>query len=82
MARETASGAWHPPASTQLTDCHSSGANEAALVIGCLRRLQRRNFASICAEYRTIAGKRARAANERFIEVRRGKGSPLTKEPC
>ena len=52
------------------------------MVIGCLRRLQRRNFASICAEYRTIAGKRARAANERFIEVRRGKGSPLTKEPC
>lgn len=47
----------------------TSGANEGTLLLGCFRRLQRRNFANICAEYRSIAGSRAKTTNERFIEM-------------
>ncbi|CEH14489.1 Predicted protein tyrosine phosphatase [Ceraceosorus bombacis] len=47
----------------------TSGANEGALLLGCFRRLQGRNFANICAEYRSIAGSRAKTTSERFIEM-------------
>ncbi|PWN41838.1 hypothetical protein IE81DRAFT_291305 [Ceraceosorus guamensis] len=47
----------------------TSGANEGTLLLGCFRRLQGRNLANICAEYRSIAGSRAKTTSERFIEM-------------
>jgi Tyrosine phosphatase family len=48
--------------------CDMSGVNETGIVVACLRRLQRYNFASIRLEYRSFAGNRARSSHERFIE--------------
>ena len=49
--------------------CDMTGVNEAGIVVACLRRLQRYNFASIRLEYRSFAGSRARSSHERFIEA-------------
>ncbi len=49
--------------------CDPSGMQESGVLVGCLRRLQRWNFASILVEYRSFAGSRSRAAHERFIET-------------
>ncbi|PWN29342.1 hypothetical protein BDZ90DRAFT_230225 [Jaminaea rosea] len=35
--------------------CDPSGLAQTSLVVGCLRRMQRRSFASICVEYRAFA---------------------------
>jgi hypothetical protein len=51
--------------------CDMTGVNETGIVVGCLRRMQRFNFASIRLEYRSWAGSRSRASHERFIEVRK-----------
>lgn len=48
----------------------TTGIFETGTLIGCLRKMQGWNFASILVEYRSFAGARARSANERFIEVR------------
>lgn len=48
----------------------TSGIFETGTLIGCLRKMQGWNFASILVEYRSFAGSRSRSANERFIEVR------------
>lgn len=37
--------------------------------MGCLRKLQRWNLASIFSEYRRFAGFKVRAMNEQFIEL-------------
>ncbi|PWN49003.1 hypothetical protein IE53DRAFT_388791 [Violaceomyces palustris] len=47
----------------------TSGIHETGVLLGCLRKLQRWNFASILVEYRSFAGNKSRAANERFIEM-------------
>ncbi|PWY99334.1 hypothetical protein BCV70DRAFT_163006 [Testicularia cyperi] len=47
----------------------TSGIHEIGVLLGCLRKLQRWNFATILLEYRHFAGNRARATNERFIEM-------------
>ncbi|UZJ52754.1 hypothetical protein CBS101457_002074 [Exobasidium rhododendri] len=49
--------------------CDTSGVNETGVVVGCLRRMQRRNFASIRYEYRAFSGNRSRSSHERFIEM-------------
>lgn len=38
-------------------------------VVGCLRKLQRWNLASIFDEYRRHAGQKVRIHNEQFIEL-------------
>ena len=48
----------------------TAGIFEAGTLLGCLRKMQGWNFASILVEYRSFAGSRSRSANERFIEVR------------
>ena len=55
---------YHP---VLVTD--TSGIHEIGVLLGCLRKLQRWNFATILLEYRHFAGNRARATNERFIEM-------------
>ncbi|KAI3481634.1 hypothetical protein L1887_55767 [Cichorium endivia] len=47
----------------------TSGIHEIGVLLGCLRKLQRWNFATILLEYRHFAGNRARATNERFVEM-------------
>ncbi|EPQ27251.1 uncharacterized protein PFL1_05174 [Pseudozyma flocculosa PF-1] len=47
----------------------TSGIQETGILLACLRKLQRWNFATILVEYRNFAGNRARAANERLIEM-------------
>ncbi|CAO1627432.1 unnamed protein product [Parajaminaea phylloscopi] len=54
--------------------CDSSGLSETSLVVGCLRRMLRRSFASICLEYRAFAPQSQRSASSttnhlRFIET-------------
>ncbi|CAO1630315.1 unnamed protein product [Sympodiomycopsis kandeliae] len=51
--------------------CDPSGLSETSLVIGCLRRMMRWNFASVCLEYRAFAPTRlSTTANHlRFIEL-------------
>lgn len=57
------------------SSCHpvlvtdTSGIHEIGVLLGCLRKLQRWNFATILLEYRHFAGNRARATNERFVEM-------------
>ncbi|SPO31258.1 related to OCA1 - putative protein tyrosine phosphatase [Ustilago trichophora] len=55
---------YHP---VLVTD--TSGIHEIGVLLGCLRKLQRWNFATILLEYRQFAGNRARATNERFVEM-------------
>lgn len=55
---------YHP---VLVTD--TSGIHEIGVLLGCLRKLQRWNFATILLEYRHFAGNRARATNERFVEM-------------
>ncbi|KAE8253004.1 hypothetical protein A4X03_0g6013 [Tilletia caries] len=47
----------------------TSGIQETGVLVGCLRRMQRWDFASILVEYRSFAGTRSRVVNERFIEM-------------
>ncbi|KAN0060438.1 hypothetical protein ACQY0O_007768 [Thecaphora frezii] len=47
----------------------TSGIHEIGVLLACLRKLQRWNFATILVEYRNFAGNRARAANERLVEM-------------
>ncbi|KAK0540078.1 hypothetical protein OC842_000652 [Tilletia horrida] len=47
----------------------TSGIQETGVLVGCLRRMQRWDFASILVEYRSFAGTRSRTVNERFIEM-------------
>ncbi|KAK0555067.1 hypothetical protein OC861_004413 [Tilletia horrida] len=47
----------------------TSGIQETGVLVGCLRRMQRWDFASIVVEYRSFAGARSRVVNERFIEM-------------
>ncbi|WFD33356.1 protein-tyrosine-phosphatase [Malassezia cuniculi] len=47
----------------------TAGIFETGTLVGCLRKMQGWNFASILVEYRSFAGSRARSANERFIEM-------------
>lgn len=47
----------------------TSGIHEIGILLACLRKLQRWNFATILVEYRNFAGNRARAANERLVEM-------------
>lgn len=53
--------------------CDMTGVNETGVVVGCLRRIQRFNYASIRREYQAFAGSRARSSHERFIEVSRAR---------
>ncbi|PKI85889.1 hypothetical protein MVES_000617 [Malassezia vespertilionis] len=46
-----------------------AGIFETGTLIGCLRKMQGWNFASILLEYRGFAGPLSRGANERFIET-------------
>ncbi|CCF50320.1 conserved uncharacterized protein (N-terminal fragment), partial [Ustilago hordei] len=55
---------YHP---VLVTD--TSGIHEIGVLLGCLRKLQRWNFATILLEYLHFAGNRARATNERFVEM-------------
>ncbi|KAI8871202.1 putative tyrosine phosphatase family protein [Ramicandelaber brevisporus] len=45
------------------------GRHRTGTVIGCLRKLQRWNLASILDEYRRYAGPKVRVLNEQFIEL-------------
>lgn len=58
------SAVYHP---ILVTD--TAGIHEVGVLLGCLRKLQRWNFATILLEYRNFAGNRARSTNERFIEL-------------
>lgn len=52
--------------------CHvmcQLGRHRTGTVIGCLRKLQKWNLASIFAEYRRYAGIKVRLFNEQFIEL-------------
>ncbi|CEP01953.1 Tyrosine-protein phosphatase domain-containing protein [Plasmodiophora brassicae] len=46
----------------------SSGVHETGILVGCLRRLQFWNMASIIDEHRRYAGAKSRFVNEQFIE--------------
>lgn len=48
--------------------CHL-GRHRTGTVIGCLRKVQRWNLASIFEEYRRYAGSKVRLLNEQFIEL-------------
>eukprot|EP00808_Paulinella_micropora_P026975 g70603.t1 len=45
------------------------GRHVTGTVVGCLRKVQRWNLASILAEYRRYADRRVRVMNEQFIEL-------------
>ncbi|KAL7750604.1 tyrosine-protein phosphatase required for protection against superoxide stress (By similarity) [Sorochytrium milnesiophthora] len=45
------------------------GRHRSGTVVGCLRKLQRWNLASIFEEYRRYAGAKVRVMNEQFIEL-------------
>ncbi|KAJ2737908.1 tyrosine-protein phosphatase required for protection against superoxide stress (By similarity) [Coemansia sp. BCRC 34301] len=45
------------------------GRHRTGTVVGCLRKLQRWNLASIFEEYRRFAGPKVRILNEQFIEL-------------
>lgn len=45
------------------------GRHRTGTVIGCLRKLQKRNLSSIFEEYRRYAGPKVRVLNEQFIEL-------------
>ncbi|KAI9592516.1 putative tyrosine phosphatase family protein [Syncephalis fuscata] len=45
------------------------GRHRTGTVVGCLRKLQRWNLASIFDEYRRHAGQKVRVHNEQFIEL-------------
>ncbi|KAI0238856.1 tyrosine-protein phosphatase required for protection against superoxide stress (By similarity) [Massospora cicadina] len=45
------------------------GRHRTGTVVGCLRKLQRWNIASIFEEYRRYNGQKARLLNEQFIEL-------------
>ncbi|KAJ1645978.1 tyrosine-protein phosphatase required for protection against superoxide stress (By similarity) [Coemansia asiatica] len=45
------------------------GRHRTGTVVGCLRKLQRWNLASIFEEYRRFAGPKVRLLNEQFIEL-------------
>ncbi|KDN53409.1 protein-tyrosine phosphatase [Tilletiaria anomala UBC 951] len=49
--------------------CDTSGMHETGVLVGCMRKMQSWNFASILVEYRSFAGSKSRAPNERFIEM-------------
>eukprot|EP00659_Diplonema_papillatum_P016555 gene16555-25392_t len=49
--------------------CDGMGRHRTGTVIGCLRKIQRWNLASILTEYRRYAGNRGRLDNEQFIEL-------------
>lgn len=48
--------------------CHL-GRHRTGTVVGCLRKVQRWNLASIFSEYRRHAGNKARHLNDQFIEL-------------
>jgi len=48
--------------------CHL-GRHRTGTVVGCLRKVQRWNLASIFEEYRRYAGIKVRLLNEQFIEL-------------
>jgi tyrosine-protein phosphatase OCA1 len=48
--------------------CHL-GRHRTGTVVGCLRKVQRWNLASIFEEYRRYAGDKVRLLNEQFIEL-------------
>jgi tyrosine-protein phosphatase OCA1 len=45
------------------------GRHRTGTVVGCIRKLQRWNLASIFEEYRRHAGQKVRVMNEQFIEL-------------
>ncbi|KAJ7568522.1 hypothetical protein O6H91_01G036200 [Diphasiastrum complanatum] len=47
----------------------STGIHQTGTLVGCLRRLQKWNLTSIMEEYRRYAGRKARYANEQFMEL-------------
>eukprot|EP01100_Stratorugosa_tubuloviscum_P011139 TRINITY_DN4905_c4_g1_i1.p1 TRINITY_DN4905_c4_g1~~TRINITY_DN4905_c4_g1_i1.p1 ORF type:complete len:168 (-),score=49.42 TRINITY_DN4905_c4_g1_i1:69-572(-) len=47
----------------------SQGRHQTGTVIGCLRKLQRWNLASVFDEYRRYAGSKVHLVNEQFIEL-------------
>eukprot|EP01059_Diplonema_ambulator_P028318 TRINITY_DN4708_c0_g1_i2.p1 TRINITY_DN4708_c0_g1~~TRINITY_DN4708_c0_g1_i2.p1 ORF type:complete len:199 (+),score=43.20 TRINITY_DN4708_c0_g1_i2:805-1401(+) len=49
--------------------CDGMGRYRTGTIIGCLRKLQRWNLASILTEYRRYAGNKGRIDNEQFIEL-------------
>ncbi|CEP03189.1 protein-tyrosine-phosphatase [Plasmodiophora brassicae] len=51
-----------------LVMCHL-GRHRTGTVLGCLRKVQRWNLASIFEEYRRYAGTKVRLMNEQFIEL-------------
>lgn len=57
------------PSSYPLMVMCNLGRHRTGTVIGCLRKLQRWNLASIFEEYRRHAGAKVRVLNEQFIEL-------------
>ena len=47
----------------------STGQQETAVLVGCLRMMQNWSFSAISAEYRSFAGSKGRYQAEQFIEV-------------
>eukprot|EP01064_Diplonema_japonicum_P021522 TRINITY_DN3108_c0_g1_i1.p1 TRINITY_DN3108_c0_g1~~TRINITY_DN3108_c0_g1_i1.p1 ORF type:complete len:186 (+),score=40.94 TRINITY_DN3108_c0_g1_i1:65-559(+) len=57
------------PDSYPILVCDGMGKTRTGTIIGCLRKLQRWNLASILTEYRRYAGNKGRLDNEQFIEL-------------
>jgi tyrosine-protein phosphatase OCA1 len=57
-----------PAAHPVLITC-PMGSHRTGITVGCLRKLQRWNLASILEEYRRYAGSKSRQDNEEFIEL-------------
>lgn len=57
------------PSSYPLVVMCSLGRHQTGTLIGCLRKLQGWNLASILEEYRRYAGSKHRQLNEQFIEL-------------
>jgi tyrosine-protein phosphatase OCA1 len=57
------------PASYPLAIMCHLGRHRTGTAVGCLRKLQRWNLASIFEEYRRFAGAKVRPMNEQFIEL-------------
>ena len=57
------------PSNYPILVCDGMGRHRTGTLVGCLRKLQRWNLASILTEYRRYAGSRGRLDNEQFIEL-------------
>ena len=57
------------PASHPVLVTCPMGGHRTGITVGCLRKLQRWNLASILEEYRRYAGSKSRQDNEEFIEL-------------